>query len=206
MMHRSACLTLFAATMQVKLETNAGGRPGDGRMPDHYHLAGKDARLSGTTLSLSSGAELPLEQLESFVTGVEPAAHTVPPLAILAFDDGTRLVGSLKSVTDGTASAQITASSSVVTAPTSGLQRIRLHIPAPADAAMEPPFAKQDKVVVGKVTLHGQVLGSGGPEPRWLPVGGGARIRCSVQWKTGRILSPVVSIRRKQSSMIIAAL
>jgi thiol-disulfide isomerase/thioredoxin len=136
-------------------------------------LQGKVTALSGGRITLSTGVEIALEDLEALITGAAPAAAAGPAAAaILAFDDGTRLVGNLQSVNDGKASMQIAASESAISAPTSGLQRIHLDVPAAAGSPPEPPFGKQDKVVLGKVTLHGHVTGAGDAEPRWLPVGG----------------------------------
>jgi thiol-disulfide isomerase/thioredoxin len=136
-------------------------------------LQGKVTALSGGRITVGSGVEVPLEDLEALITGATPTAANGPsPAAILAFEDGTRLVGSLQSVNDGVASMQIAASAVAISAPTSGLQRIHLDVPATAGSPPEPPFAKQDKVVLGKVTLHGHVTGAGDAEPRWLPVGG----------------------------------
>lgn len=140
-------------------------------------LAGKVTALSGGRITLGSGVEVALEDLEALITGATPAAANGPsPAAILAFEDGTRLVGILQGVNEGTASMQIAASASAISAPTSGLQRIHLEVPASAGSPPEPPFGKQDKVVLGKVTLHGHVTGAGDAEPRWLPVGGRAPV------------------------------
>ncbi len=144
-------------------------------------LAGKVAKIADDKLTLASGEEVRLDELDSIVTGLSAASPGTEPSAILAFGDGTRLVGNLQSLSAGKISTQITASATPVTAPASSLQHIHLAVPAASGAAPEPPFAKQDKLVLGKFTLHGQVLGAGSVQPRWLPVGG----RTPVEVPTG---------------------
>lgn len=135
-------------------------------------LDGKISQVSASKITLASGREVPWEKLESVVTGITPVQSDTPPPATLAFDDGARLSGTLESVEKGVLVMRTAASASPVNASITGLQRLLLAVPAPKDAPPEPPFAKLDRLVLGKITLHGTVQGSGGAEPGWLPVGG----------------------------------
>lgn len=135
-------------------------------------LPGRVSEITASRLTLASGKEEPLDKLEALVTGVSPAKSDVPPPATLAFDDGARLAGTLESVDHGRLIVRTSASGAPVNASTTGLQRVLLAVPAAPGAGPEPPFAKLDRLMLGKITLHGQMQGGGGAQPGWLPVGG----------------------------------
>jgi hypothetical protein len=142
---------------------------GDGRT-----LISDIATIADGSLHLHSAQEaeqiLPLADVEAII--FSPAQPQAKECELkLEFADGTLLFGRPNSILDGRVLLETSFSGQPIAAALDGLRKMLVRIPAAVGTPPEPPLLNLDKLVIGEMTLHGTIAGTGGPVPSWQPVG-----------------------------------
>ncbi len=117
-------------------------------------------------------ATFPLETVDAVMfSGDAPEAEGNG--TTLTFADGTFLRGQIAGIKDGEAALKTRFSDAPLGTKTQDLKRMFVQVPAVSAAtAPEPALKTRDKLVIGTVTMHGELTVTGDAIPRWLPVGG----------------------------------
>jgi peroxiredoxin len=92
--------------------------------------------------------------------------------ATLAYNDGTIILGSISSITNGRATLATSFAREPLPSQLDQVRQLLLTRPATPAGAPEKPLAEMDKIVVQGTTLHGTFAGTGDASPRWTPIGG----------------------------------
>ena len=148
----------------------------DGRIIEGVASSGSAAGSLHIGGNSNNGPDLPLKDVEAVVFSTEPPASGEHE-ASLSFADGTLVLGRIASIKDGWASMATSFTEKPLGSSLDALRQLIVHVPVPpkatagASGALAPP-AGTDKISIKGNTLHGTLIGSGGNEPRWLPVGG----------------------------------
>ena len=162
-------------------------RPWDGRLPtditsarprieliDGRHLKATAIRAdtSSVTVREHGGREtrLPWESVLTLEMAQEPSPfyQASEPLVEMWFTDGEWVNGTLIDIRNEVAAFQTTFSTEPVHFKISALH----HLDFKGFHGSGQDLAALDKLTAGKTTLHGTLDAGGGPQPRWLPVGG----------------------------------
>ncbi|MGB8356842.1 MAG: TlpA disulfide reductase family protein [Chthoniobacteraceae bacterium] len=173
-------------------------RSWDGKPPaeidaTHPHVELADGRMLEGDISTESGSiklhaqgqdaaeSFPFSDMDAIVFSSDPPQirdHTFT----LSYSDGSLLMGSVTSISDGHAALKTLFTAEPLATSTDGLRQLVINASGSNAVTPESSIANSDKIVIQQTTLHGKLVSAGDGWPRWLPVGSTAQVTPSKEF------------------------